>query len=189
MEFKRMDTTSGSPGVNVPKTPAATSIVKSQPPYAIADKESVAQLIKKEADDVEYSATSLFDEWPEFDPANQVDREAKIAEIQRRPTRKQRFLNQRVDPWAQWKPPRLSREGANGHPSQRQDRTVRVQTAYDFVEDIVHYDSIQEMFGLPKHPIPILLEKEIAYRDGTRNEYDGSLGRAKEKFKTGYAKA
>ena len=188
MGLERTDTTSGSPGVNVPKTPAATSIVQSQLPYAIAYKETAAQLIKKEADDVEYFATSLFDEWPEFDPANQVDRKAKIAEIQRRPTRKQRFHNQTADPWAPWKPPRLSRGGVNGPPSQRPDRAARLQTAYDSVEDVVHYDSIQEMFGLPKHPIPILLDKEIAYRDGTRNEYDGTLGRAKEKFKTGYVK-
>ena len=189
-DLRRVDTMNGSSGADMPKKPVTLSSVQQpQLPFAVVDREIVAQLIKKDNEQVEYSAKSLFDEYPELDPANQIDREAKIAEIKRRPTRKQKFLNQKVDPWVHWNPARLSGEVINARPTGRPGRTTHIQTADGSVEEIVHYDSIQDMFGLPKHPIPILLEKEVAYRDGTRNEYDGTLGRAKEKFKTGYAKA
>ncbi|KAK5149278.1 hypothetical protein LTS14_010983, partial [Recurvomyces mirabilis] len=55
------------------------------------DGVSLAERIRADADNIDYSAKSLFDEWPQYDPKYEVDNVAKLQEIKQRPTRKQMF--------------------------------------------------------------------------------------------------
>ncbi len=153
---------------------------------------TILELINQDAENIDATATSLFDEWPEYDPANEFHYGAKIAEIKKRPNRKHR-LPQRNDPWSEWKPARLaemkdSRQSSaseeRGHRASRKSTLgVSPWTADD--SNVKHYDTFEEMFGLPANPIAIWHGEELAFRDGTRNE-DGSLPRAREVFKSGY---
>ncbi|KAK5114947.1 hypothetical protein LTR85_009985 [Meristemomyces frigidus] len=167
---------------------------KARPPrlnQVQASNMSLAQLIKLEAENIDYSAKSLFDEWPEYDPANQFDKEAKIAEIKKRPTRKQMF----------GKPAMYSRLGSNNETAKplqaartstpnslrgSAERTKRPTSfsAFPLEENVTHYDTLEEFFDLPANPIPFIHHGQLAYRDGTRDE-NGKLPRAKIIYKTG----
>lgn len=157
------------------------------------EHDSIAQSIKDEAETLDFTAMSLFEEWPEYDPGNAFDRAAKLHEIKQRPNRKQR-MRQGQDPWSAWTPNRLSNSETSGQTSAsfaRQYRSPRKQIIgidpdnFD-ASDVTPCETIEELFGVPPDPIAIMSEGQIAFRDGTRNE-DGSLPRAREIFKTGYA--
>ncbi|KAK6396673.1 hypothetical protein LTR65_008571 [Meristemomyces frigidus] len=156
---------------------------------------SLAQLIKLEAENIDYSAKSLFDEWPEYRPENQFDKDAKIAEIKKRPSRKQMFK----------KPAMYSRLGSNDEPpkalqatrtstptslrgsTERTSRPARKQSSFSTFsqeENVTHFDTLEEFFDLPANPIPFIHHGQLAYRDGTRDE-NGELPRAKVIYKTG----
>lgn len=178
----------------LPPTPSAEGGPKPQRlPHtgrAHADDLSLAQLIKLEADNIDYTAKSLFDEWPEFDPANSFDKEAKIAEIKKRPSRKQMFK----------KPAMYSRLCSNDDEPASKPQATRTSTPNSFCaaertgkalrrtfplqENLTHYDTLEEFFGLPANPMPFIHHGQLAYRDGTRGE-NGELPRAKIIYKTG----
>ena len=171
-----------------PKTPAKLPLMPQKP---AVDWNLVAHLIKEDAENVDYSAKSLYDEWPEWDPKNRFDPDAKIAEIQSRPTRKQRFGTKSKDTWAQWKPDGSTRQEKNSSPSKLSRITRSFEEPvfeWQRSEDVKYCDSFEEMFGVPELPIPIIQDDKIAFRDGTWNDYDGSLRRAKKIYPTGYAK-
>lgn len=158
------------------------------------DHLSLAQLIKLEAENIDYSAKSLYDEWPEYHPEKQFDKIDKIAEIKQRPTRKQMFK----------KPAMYSRLASNEaakslhsavksrsnsvHMSAEQtSRSPRRQSSYNrsgFEDKVKHFDTLKEFFDLPANPIPFIYNEQLAYRDGTRDE-SGKLPRAKTIYKTG----
>ncbi|KAK5171362.1 uncharacterized protein LTR77_004506 [Saxophila tyrrhenica] len=156
---------------------------------------TLLEAIKQDSEDVNGSAKSLFEEWPQYDLANDFDYTAKVAEIKKRPNRKKRSA-QRVDPWtSDWKPARLAdKVDSSRQSSVAGDRSTRAarkslhnSQMWDVDNSIVKQcDTIEELFGLPQNPIATWHDDRLAFRDGTRNE-DGSLPRAREMFKTGYA--
>lgn len=58
---------------------------------AADDDGSLLKPLPQDERDVTYTASSLFDEWHEYDPTRQLDYGAKMAEIKRRPSRKAMF--------------------------------------------------------------------------------------------------
>ena len=155
---------------------------------------TLAELTKVDTKEKDFSAKSLFDEWPEYDPDNNFDRKAKIAEIQKRPTRKQRFKKPSVDPWIHASPVSSTVNGSSGGGTSSFERPYRnkrsaATSAYPWEngeENVIQCDTVEELFNLPKNPIAIIQDKRVVYRDGTRND-DGTLPRAKVIYKTGYA--
>jgi hypothetical protein len=157
---------------------------------------SVEEIMAADSEIRDYSARSFFEEWPEYHPKNQIDKEAKKQEIKQRPTRKQMF----------GKPACYSRLGSNvTAPSATSSATTPVSSKpssrgvanslkpvtkpapeWPFPpadgENIKYCQSIQEFFDLPNNPMPIIHQGELAYRDGTRDE-NGALPRAKVIYK------
>ena len=161
---------------------------------------SLAEMIHRESQQHDWSALSLFEEWPEYDPSNKAfDRAAKIAEIQARPRRKQRFRaplsrDSRTGLHIPYAPATAFNTSAGtsasfGRPNQSPSKTQRTFGPFQLENaesNLTMCDTWEEFFDLPSNPIPIMHEGQLAYRDGTRNE-DGLLPRAKVIFKTGYA--
>ncbi|KAK3714201.1 histone methyltransferase set1 [Vermiconidia calcicola] len=176
-----------------PIPPAEARAACLQPPPDITGQPTLAQMIKMDAENLDCSAVSLFDEWPEYNPATAFDREAKIVEIKKRPTRKERCRKPPPDPWSEWKPQRLIERHdsrASSTSFEHVNRTPRKTALFDVWEGeegtTKHYDTLEDFFDLPLNPIPILLNREIGYRDGNRDD-DGTLRRAKKTYPTGYA--
>lgn len=167
-------------------------------PKNVASAFSLADIIKRDSQNMDYSALSLFEEWPEYDPSrNNFHKAAKLAEIKARPRRKQRFrMPLTRDPWVEPRPPPDLRAQSSRQSPASFDRTVRTpskmqkifnpwQSETGEANEIV-YETWEEFFDLPTNPIPILQDGQLAYRDGMHND-DGMLRRAKMIFKTGYA--
>lgn len=175
----------------IPPTKALPACL--EPPSHITGQPTLAEMIKMDAENLDCSAVSLFDEWPEYNPATAFDREAKIAEVKKRPTRKERFRKPPPDPWSKWRPQRLiERHDSRGSSMsfERVNRTSHNTALCDVWEGeegtAKHYDTLDGFFDLPLNPIPIMLNREIGYRDGNRDD-DGTLRRAKKTYPTGYA--
>ena len=159
---------------------------------------TLSQSIRHEAENIDYSAKSLFDEHPEHDPSNSAfDRQAKITEIRKRPNRKKRMGTKSLDPWFEAKYTKSLRSanpalsGRSSLLSERMLRTPRIATSNVYPwengeSSVKHFNTLEAFFDLPSNPIAILHDGQLAFRDGTRNE-DGTLPRAKVVYKTGYA--
>ena len=173
-----------------PVHPERPLLMRRDPPPPLDKPLSLAELIKKESENMDYSATFLFEEWPEYHPSypsETFDRDAKMLEIKQRPNRKHRAKTAKY-PWSDWKPLRLVDYNVpTGHATRTARKSASTVDPWGFPHDdrVKEFDTIQEMFGLPADPVAIISEGHIAFRDGTRNE-DGSLPRARELFKTGY---
>lgn len=154
------------------------------------------QAIRAEAENIDYSAKSLFEEWPEHDPVNEFDRAAKIQEIKKRPTRKKMFgkpaLYSRLD----------SNDGvrsltASKAPSPRTDqftdrlkrsprKTLAPAITFGNVEtNVKHFDTLKAFFNVPDDLIPFAQDDgALVFRDNARDE-NGKLLRAKAIYRTG----
>ncbi|KAH9810109.1 hypothetical protein Tdes44962_MAKER01082 [Teratosphaeria destructans] len=145
------------------------------------------QIIELDYKLVTHSAKSLYLEWPEYAPENHIDKRAIMAEIKKRPTRKQMF----------GKPACYSRlagsitqaeiaapfvEQRTGKHSLREGPPSQIPE--NGKENVKHSERLEDFFGLPTNPLAILVDGKLAYRDGTRNE-DGELVRAKAIYRTG----
>ncbi|KAK3110662.1 hypothetical protein LTR53_014826, partial [Teratosphaeriaceae sp. CCFEE 6253] len=160
---------------------------------------SLALLVKLEAEKIKYTARSLFEEWPEYDPKNRLDVPAKTEEIKKRPTRKQMFgkaaMYSRLggtvtcansDTADDEK--RVGDQGDDGTLGRR-TRSPKKPVSYaalPALEEAVHeVKTMEEFFGLPCKPIPVVHKGQLAYRDGTR-DVKGRLPRAGVFYNTGY---
>ena len=154
------------------------------------DNTSLADLIKKDADHTDYTAKSLFTEWPEFDPKNEIDRKQKIAEIRKRLPWKQRMSTPGLDPWIKVTPVRWNHNSNNAKSSHNLRRPTdddsTNDTACEASESMQCFNTIEEMFGLSPDCVPFIQNKQIAYREKT--QVDGTLRRPKALYYTGYAK-
>ncbi|KAM0715459.1 hypothetical protein Q7P37_008957 [Cladosporium fusiforme] len=149
--------------------------------------------IKAKLASSDFSAISLFDEWPEWRNANTFDAQEKLKEIQNRPTRKQMF----------GKPASQTRLHPNGPPpispmTSNTARTTSTKRSRPLIDAALNelypwenpdvdptrkeYKTLEEFFALPANMIPIISDGQLAYRDGTRTD-DGRLPRAREVFK------
>lgn len=98
------------------------------------------------------------------------------------------------DAWSAWKPPHLLAETSAQPTPAASDRQYRSPRKPMFGIDpdtfdasgLTPCDTVEELFDIPPNLMTIMSEGQIAFRDGTRNE-DGSLPRAREIFKSGYA--
>jgi hypothetical protein len=130
--------------------------------------------------------TSFYSEWPEYHEENIFDEQAKVAEIIKRPTRKQMF----------GKPALCSRlrvrERSAEVPAipvmvspEKRTRSFIVDPDNPYPwekDDGEEFETLDEFFDFPANVIPIISEGQLAYRDGMRND-DGRLRRAREVFK------
>ncbi|TKA27218.1 hypothetical protein B0A50_04555 [Salinomyces thailandicus] len=161
---------------------------------AAAADTSLVQLLKLDAEDIDYSAKSLFEEWPQCHHTNQVDRQAKMIEIKQRPSRKLMFgkpaMYSRLAGNESPKPPQArpcARADAGEDPSLKRNRFTR--RAIDVVcfpkeAGLVYYDTLEEFFGMPNSPVPMIYNGQLAYRQGTRDD-KGKLRRAQAHYSTG----
>lgn len=154
---------------------------------------TLAQLVRMDAENVDYSAKSLFEEWPEYDPHTQVDRDAKAAEIKRRPNKKQRMAIASTDSWLRWGSVQPQKADISNRSSLSVERSFRNSGAtFDQLpwnEEALNekrFDDLDKFFDLPHNPMAIVHDGQLAYRDGTRSD-DGILPRAKVVYRTGYA--
>jgi len=136
-------------------------------------------------------APSLYDEWPEY-RQHASDEHDKLAEIQKRPRKKQLFgrlashtqmrfagnsVTQPVMPTT-FSPEKRSRARMidprpdDPYPWENSDNDPTRK----------EYKCLEEFFDFPDNMIPIISEGQLAYRDGTRTD-DGRLPRAREIFK------
>ena len=144
--------------------------------------QALARAIKKDAENADYSAKSLYEEWPEYDPANRFDREDKIAEIRRRPTRKEKFGTLSQDPWVTWRPERSQKTifillASEQHPSLEGENLAK--------GEVVKCNTFDELFGIPAETEVFLCHGNIAYREVIRKE-DGSVCKPATVYSTGY---
>ncbi|KAI7214856.1 hypothetical protein KC343_g8679 [Hortaea werneckii] len=163
---------------------------------AAGDDQSPLELVTQDEDDETHTALSLFDEWPEYHPARQLDRRAKMAEIKGRPSRKAMF----------GKPALYSRLGSgealqSGHsmneirdpstekPSEKQAPSARKVAhsidPFPAERNVVYYDTLEEFFGLPRNPVPVMHNGQLAYRDGTK-DHSSRVRKAQAYFPTGF---
>ena len=139
----------------------------------------------------EQLATSLYKEWPEFRP-RALDEYDKLAEIQKRPRKKQLFGTLASQPQTHFVKDSVAQPVVpfNFSPEKRtRSRMVdpRPDEPYpwenpDNDPTRKEYTSLEELFDFPDNMIPIVSEGQLAYRDGTRTD-DGRLPRAREIFK------
>jgi hypothetical protein len=139
----------------------------------------------------EQLVTSLYDEWPEF-RQHASDEHDKLAEIGRRPRKKQFFGRPASRTYV--RPHKDSFDQAtiscNYSPEKRTRVTMadpRPDEPYPWENPDVdptrkEYTSLEEFFDFPNNIIPIISEGQLAYRDGTKTD-DGRLPRAREIFK------
>lgn len=135
-------------------------------------KVTIEDMIAAEAKNKKFTVKNLFDEWPEYDPKNQIDREAKIAEIKARPTRKQKFGKQDNSVELNNKGP-ISRYvfGEGGLPERPKRTRPTAATAYPWEEgeeNVIQVHSIAELFNLPANPVAFIHEGELAYKDASK---------------------
>ncbi|RMZ15396.1 hypothetical protein D0860_01677 [Hortaea werneckii] len=162
---------------------------------AAGDDQSPLEPVTQDEHDETHTALSLFDEWPEYHPARQLDRRTKIAEIKGRPSRKAMF----------GKPALYSRLGSgeasqSGHsvneirnpsaekPSEKQAPSARKVAhsidPFPVERNMVYYDTLEEFFGLPQNPVPVMYNGQLAYRDGTK-DHSSRVRKAQAYFPTG----
>ncbi|KAK0993896.1 hypothetical protein LTS01_007313 [Friedmanniomyces endolithicus] len=166
-------------------------------------KSSLAQLIKSEASRLEFTALSLFAEWPEHDPKSQLDKYAKMEEIMKRLTRKQMFakpaMHSRLGSSATVTPHQsfnsyttenCDSEGHTTGPSG--DRRTQSPKKLSFQnmlfpldERVREFRSVEDFFEMPDNAIPMYRSKGLAFRDGTRDKH-GRLPRAGVYYHPGY---
>ena len=147
----------------------------------------VGQTIKDDAKNIDYSARSLSKEWPEYHPAKQVDSQAKIDEIRLRPTRKQKFGVKSHQKYTTAYPSHADVNSCTlPKPRNAISNFETNDSAWQTKDDVIHFDSIEEMFGVPKERLAFIRGGQIAYRDGSRG-LDGALPRARFVYLTGYA--
>jgi hypothetical protein len=165
-----------------------------------ATRRSLAQLLKLEALNLDYTAPSLFDEWPEQHPdtmfTTEIEREAKQAEIRNRPTRKQLFGKPASHSRVHLPEPAILDESPvkrNFLSPEKRSRAIvdaRPDDPYEWESSSFDptrkkFSKLDEFFDMPGEPIPIMSKGHLAFRDGTRTEY-GRLPRAKAVFKAGF---
>jgi len=187
----------GEPDITVSPVPEQAPACRApQPAFSLSNgllSSSLAQLIKHNTQNRDFTAKSLFEEWPAYEPSNQFNREEKAAEIKQRPTRKQMFgkpamysklaSNERQGSW-------VSSTDQQGQDSGRRSSSTRDQGnltsfSFDLSEPVKHFDKLDDFLGLPNDPLPMLYNQELVFRDGTRE--NGRLPRAKVYYKTGFA--
>jgi hypothetical protein len=131
---------------------------------------------------------SLYKEWPEYRAENMLDEEAKLAEIVKRPTRKQMFGKPALCSRLRVREPSVEVPAipVNVSPEKRTRLFIHPDNLYPWEKDasstFEEFKSLDEFFDFPTNVIPIISEGQLAYRDGTRND-DGRLPRAREVFK------
>jgi hypothetical protein len=136
-------------------------------------------------------ATSLYDEWPEF-RQHASDEHDKLAEIQKRPRKKNLFGKSASHPQVRFETELSAQTFATTNFSpEKRSRTRMVDARPDEPYPWENpdndptrkeYTSLEEFFDFPDNMIPIISEGQLAYRDGTRTD-DGRLPRAREIFK------
>jgi len=132
--------------------------------------------------------TSFYDEWPEYREEDLLDAQAKMEEIVKRPTRKQMFGKPALCSRLRVREPSVDvpANPVNVSPEKRTRLFIDPANPYPWEKEassaFEEFESLDEFFDFPANVIPIISEGQLAYRDGTRNEY-GRLPRAREVFK------
>lgn len=162
-------------------------------------KPSLAELIRQANKTRPWTDKPFFDEYPEYRQENFISKEDRVAEIGKRPTRKQLFgkpaaysrlkAAKPIESETSYLPPAMR---GTVSPEKRQRAIVDAlpTDAYGWEEpghgiSPKECMSLEEFFGLPSNPIPIVSEGQLAFRDGTRTD-DGRLPRARVVYKVGY---
>jgi hypothetical protein len=130
--------------------------------------------------------TDFYNEWPEYREENVLDEQAKVAEIAKRPTRKQMFGKPALCSRLRVREPSVEAPAisVNMSPEKRaRSFVIDPENPYPWEKGVgEEFDTLDEFFDFPVNVIPIISEGQLAYRDGMRNE-DGRLRRAREVFK------
>ena len=132
---------------------------------------------------------------PEYNPARQIDRAAKIAEIKRRPSRKAMFgrpaLYSRLESHEASQTGHSMPQGGNlstGNPRGRHALSIRTVAQsidpFPVEPNVVYYDTPGEFLGLLQHPVPVMHNGQLAYRDGTK-DHSSRVRKAQAYFPTG----
>ncbi|KAK4951411.1 hypothetical protein LTR10_010385 [Elasticomyces elasticus] len=157
--------------------------------------------MKREFDNIEYTALSLYHEWPEHAPENAIDEEEKAEEVRKRPTRKQMFgkpatysrLASNLTKSTPGATPGTSfaksdtataADDSDDNPTQRRTRSPRKKdyAALPALEQSVkECATLDEFLGKPANPMMCWYKGQLAYRDGTRDR-QGRLPRGKEYY-------
>lgn len=156
---------------------------------------SIAELIKQDNNARPWADKPFFTEFPEYHPDNYVNMKDRVAEIRKRPTRKQMFgkpgsrLKQpgpAVEQDISYVPP-AARGTVSPEKRPRAIIDALPTDEYDWEKPATRQEfmSLQEFFGMPNNPVPIISEGQLAFRDGTLTD-DGRLPRAKVLYKVGY---
>ncbi|KAK6422909.1 hypothetical protein LTR81_004467 [Elasticomyces elasticus] len=157
--------------------------------------------MKREFNNIEYTALSLYAEWPEHAPENAIDEEEKAEEIRKRPTRKQMFgrpatysrLASNLTKSTPSATPGTSfaksdtataADDSDDNATQRRTRSPRKKdyAALPALEQSVkECATLDEFLGKPANPMMCWYKGQLAYRDGTRDR-QGRLPRGKEYY-------
>lgn len=137
-------------------------------------EDRLADAVRAVGQDVEYSALSLFDQWPEYHPHCDPGEEAKMLKIRERPNRKQMFGK----PALYWRLGGSEQVGArssqalstpeplNKSLAARKPQYGAVQALPDDEEH--ECGSLEDFFQLPDNPIPAIRNHTFVFREGPK---------------------
>ncbi|KXT09665.1 hypothetical protein AC579_3018 [Pseudocercospora musae] len=134
------------------------------------DQSELREIIRQEESEAAYTERSLFAAWPEYDPRNQFDAAAKIAEIAKRPRKKQLFATPAYysplgeQPFLRVRKPRAS--ATQQSPVKRAAKS-RAREAQDKIDatSVRTFDTLEEFFGLNDVDlIPCIEDGQICFK-------------------------
>lgn len=162
------------PTVSVPSIrqfPAADLQKEASPPYLDEEEEkALLHMIREDHRTRNSTSRSLFTNRPQYDPGSEVKRQAKIAEISKRPRRKDLIgkpAGYSVLGWTGFFEERLSTTSRDVSPAKKNRGPPLLA---DDGTPIQVFRSLEDFLGLPDDLVPAIVNKQLVYRHKDGNK-------------------
>lgn len=162
------------PTVSVPSIrqfPAADLQKEASPPYLDEEEEkALLHMIREDHRTRNSTSRSLFTNRPQYDPSSEVKRQAKIAEISKRPRRKDLIgkpAGYSVLGWTGFFEEPLSTTSRDVSPAKKNRGSPLLA---DDGTPIQVFRSLEDFLGLPDDLVPAIVNKQLVYRHKDGNK-------------------
>lgn len=162
------------PTVSVPSIrqfPAADLQKEASPPYLDEEEEkALLHMIREDHRTRNSTSRSLFTNRPQYDPSSEVKRQAKIAEISKRPRRKDLIgkpAGYSVLGWTGFFEEPLSTTSRDVSPAKKNRGPPLLA---DDGTPIQVFRSLEDFLGLPDDLVPAIVNKQLVYRHKDGNK-------------------
>lgn len=162
------------PTVSVPSTQLFTAAdlqKEASPPYIDEDEErALLHMIREDHRTRNSTSRSLFTDRPQYDLSSEVKRQAKIAEISKRPRRKDiigKPAGYSVLGWTGFFEERLSTTSRNVSPAKKNRGPPLLADDGTLIQV---FSSLDDFLGLPDDLVPAIVNKQLVYRHKDGNK-------------------